>query len=139
MTILDPDSQVFSFHHNFKEKRLDVVFKQDIDLLHSCHETNTFVLTEKWDLTREFRNDWFSPFHDIDNSPVAFGQFAFLSYQSDGRFILFCESDRYKPGVVEQAFQSFGYAEAKMRVIGGDSYIQVGPKDTFRLKLKYGT
>ena len=59
---------------------------------------------------------------------------AFFSYYQDGEFIMEAATDRFKPHLVEQAFESFGYKEAKLE----RNFLSVSKKDEFKLKLQHG-
>lgn len=131
----------FGWETDYKTGKLKFRFLQELKLMHSCTETHTYVL----DLTvlnggNEFlllSNSNVDLLWDLDrlqNAPVPFGQIVFLSYHKNGEFYLEAATDKFKPSLVEQAFQSFGYTDAK---INGE-FVHVSEKDTFKLKLKYG-
>lgn len=132
-------STAVSWNADFETGELTVQFFQDIDLMHSCTETNTYILDP--DVLHgnavAINLDMLDLLWDIkqmNGEALPFGQVMFLSYYSGGEFIIESATDRWLPTKVALAFKSFGYSDVK--IIG--NFVSVSEKDTFKLKLKFG-
>ena len=132
-------STVVSWSAYFYAWELKVRFLKDIKLMHSCTETHTYVLDAsvvniKEPPTNEDHVDLLWDLHQMNEEALPFGQIVFLSYHSDGKFIIESATDRWLPTKVTTAFKSFGYSDTKIT----GSFIKVSEKDKFKLKLKFG-
>lgn len=128
----------FVWSANYETDEIRVRMLTDIPIMHSCTKTNTYVLgAGVIHSYHDNHNDDFDIIHDLhllNNTPLPFGQVVFFSYYADGEFIMEAGTERFKPHLIEQAFESFGYKEAKL--VG--NYVTVSEKDEFKLKLQYG-
>lgn len=131
---------IVSWSSDFEEKKINVRFLQDIDLIHSCQVTNTYVMGP--DALRDSDNmllsdqtlDLLWDLKEMNGEALPFGQVMFISYYSNGEFIIESATERWSPLVLTTAFESFGYTDVK--IIG--NFVSVSEKDQFKLKLKFG-
>jgi len=126
----------FTWNADFQENKIFLRWIDPVELMHSCDETNTYVLGPdiaikmlEQDLYDELQWD----LHQLNGSGVPYGQMVFMSYHSDGVFYLEAATDRFKPHLVEEAFRSFGYTDPKLV----ENWLTVSEKDRFKLKLRY--
>jgi len=135
-TIEFSESPTFVWDPNYECESVNVRFIKEVELMHSCTETNTFVLACPTSRRKDdtISNELMWNLMHLNETPLPFGQIVFLSYHSDGEFLLEAGTERFKPHLIEQAFISFGYKEAKL--VG--EILSVSEKDEFQLKLKYG-
>lgn len=136
-----PVPTIIGCHTDFEKHRIDIRFLQDIDLMHSCTETNTYVLDpsvirgDNPHLPDNFRTvDLLWDLHQLNGAAQPFGQVVFLSYYSGGEFIIESATERWLPTKVTSAFEDWGYSDVKII----DDFVSVSEKDLFKLKLKFG-
>ena len=129
-------SATFVWDPNYELERVTVRFIKEIEMMHLCTETNTFVLAcpKARRVLSTISDELVWNLMYLHDTPLPFGQITFLSYYSDGDFLLEAGTDRFKPHLVEQAFTSFGYKEPNLI----DNILSVSEKDEFKLKLQYG-
>lgn len=132
-------STAVSWNADFEEEKLKVRFHQDIDLMHSCTETNTYilgpdVLDDDGSVIGLGVVDLLWDIQQMNGEALPFGQVVFLSYHSNGEFMIESATDRWSPKKIALAFKSFGFSDIK--IIG--YYVSVSEKDEFKLKLKFG-
>lgn len=130
-------STVFSWSADFEAENLKVRFFKDIKLIHSCAETHTYVLDANVIHGDELHADHINFCWDIrqmDREALPFGQVVFLSYHSNGEFVIESATERWLSTKVITAFKSFGYSDVK--IIG--DFVSVSEKNQFKLKLKFG-
>lgn len=123
----------FVYNINYEAEKIDFHSIVPIPLMHSCIESNTYVLDVPMgdgDDVKDLHYD----LYELNNTPLPFGQIVILSYYRNGEFLIECATERYKPHLVEEAFRSFGYTDVKIK----GNYMCVSEKDEFKLKLKYG-
>lgn len=133
----------FVWSPNYETEKIDFRMLTDIPMMHSCEETNTYVLgigvihsnpTDNSVAMINCNEEMLYDLHILKDTPLPYGQIAFFSYYAGGEFIMEATTEKFKPHLVEQAFESFGYKEVKL--VG--NYIAVSKKDEFKLKLQYG-
>jgi len=130
-----PINFVWSPDHETKEIRFRIL--TDMPIVYSCIETHTYVLRPEAVRESVLDDSYLDIIHDLhllNNTPLPFGQIAFFSYYQNGEFIMEAATDRFKPHLIEQAFESFGYKEVKLE----RNFITVSKKDQFKLKLQHG-
>jgi hypothetical protein len=129
---------VFSWIANNYKEKIECRFIRDIPLMHSCTETNTYVLGP--DVIRHNEDldddalDLLIDMGNLDKSPLPFGQITFFSYYEAGEFILEGATEKWNAHRAVLAFESFGYKDASMLA----NYMRVSEADKFKLMLKYG-
>ena len=134
------ESTNFVWCANYDTDEIRVRMLTDIPISYSCTKTNTYVLGAGVIRSNHIihnNGDDFDIIHDLhrlNNTPLPFGQIAFFSYYANGEFIMEAATERFKPHLIEQAFESFGYKEVKLE----GNYITVSEKDEFKLKLQHG-
>lgn len=129
---------VVAWGADFEAHEINVRFIRDVELMHSCTMTNTYVLDPSLvrgdDYSDLERFDLLCDLQLMNGEALPFGQVVFLSYYAGGEFILESATDRWLPLKVVLAFEDFGYTDVK--VLG--NFVSVSEKDQFKLKLKFG-
>ena len=120
----------FAYDINYKAEKILFRFLVPTPLMHSCTETNTYVLDAPG-IEDDDAREMFYDLHILHNTPLPFGQITVLSYYGKGEFMMEAATERFKPRLVEEAFRSFGYTEVQLK----DSFVSVSEKDHFTLKL----
>ncbi len=126
----------FAYDINYEAEKIRFRLLVPISLMHSCIETNTYVLDIPAfnNMAQADQSELVYDLYRLNDTPLPFGQITFLSYYGKGEFMLEAATERFKPHLVEEAFRSFGYTEVKI----DENYVSVSEKDQFKLKLKYG-
>ncbi len=133
--------KTFSWIHNDEQMKIHLLFLKDIDLMHSCIESNTYVIgpgyvrqNAGWAQNDDDALDLLIDLEELNNTPLPFGQIMFFSYYEAGEFIIESATENFNAHRAVLAFESFGYKGASLLA----NYMRVSEADKFKLMLKYG-
>ena len=134
--------KTFSWITNDEQMKIHLIFLQDVDLMHSDIESNTYVIAPGYirketgwaQKDNDDSLDLLIDLEELNNTPLPFGQIMFFSYYEAGEFIIESATENFNAHRAVLAFESFGYKGASLLA----NYMRVSEQDKFKLMLKHG-